>query len=59
MATLQVPPQYLNLSDAFLHPYPPPTDSNAPTSFQFALNSAGLNRLVFCAPSLQSLTVTL
>lgn len=53
-----VPPQYLNLSDAFLHPFPPsPRGAAAPTPFQFALNSAGLNRLLFCAPSEQSLTM--
>ncbi|KAM0788423.1 hypothetical protein ACM66B_001559 [Microbotryomycetes sp. NB124-2] len=52
-----VPPQYLNLSDAFLHPYPPAPNRPAPTQFQFALNSAGLNRVLFCAPTLQSLNM--
>ncbi|KAK4058448.1 hypothetical protein OIO90_000607 [Microbotryomycetes sp. JL221] len=52
-----VPPQYLNLSDAFLHPYPPGPNRPAPTQFQFALNSAGLNRVLFCAPTLQSLNM--
>ncbi|KAK4051814.1 hypothetical protein OIV83_002519 [Microbotryomycetes sp. JL201] len=52
-----VPPQYLNLSDAFLHPYPPAANRPAPTQFQFALNSAGLNRVLFCAPTLQSLNM--
>jgi len=56
-----VPPQYLNLQDAFLHPFPPHPNSRGtkpPTQFQFALNSAGMNRILFCAPSLQSLTVS-
>lgn len=56
----QVPPHYLNLQDAFLHPFPPsPRGPKTPTAFQFALNSAGANRILFCAPSLQSLTVRL
>ena len=51
----QVPPQYLNLSDAFLHPFPPsPKGPQPQTPHQFALNSAGLNRLLFCAPNAQS-----
>ncbi|GAA6010185.1 hypothetical protein JCM11491_005381 [Sporobolomyces phaffii] len=55
-----VPPQYLNLQDAFLHPFPPhPRGPKPPTQFQFALNSAGMNRILFCAPSLQSLTMWL
>lgn len=55
---LQVPPHYLNLQDAFLHPFPPsPRGPKTPTPFQFALNSAGDNRILFCAPTLQSLTV--
>jgi hypothetical protein len=54
----QVPPHYLNLQDAFLHPFPPnPRGPKTPTAFQFALNSAGDNRILFCAPTLQSLTV--
>ncbi|GAA5858489.1 hypothetical protein JCM8547_007329 [Rhodosporidiobolus lusitaniae] len=53
-----VPPQYLNLQDAFLHPFPPHARGpKTPTQFQFALNSAGLNRILFCAPTLQSLTM--
>ncbi|BGP01263.1 hypothetical protein NBRC10513v2_002214 [Rhodotorula toruloides] len=53
-----VPPQYLNLQDAFVHPFPPHgRGSKSPTQFQFALNSAGANRILFCAPSLQSLTM--
>ncbi|KAM0753820.1 hypothetical protein T439DRAFT_164204 [Meredithblackwellia eburnea MCA 4105] len=53
-----VPPQYLNLADTFLHPYPPnPRGPPSPTEFQFALNSAGLNRILFCANSLDSLTM--
>ncbi|GAA6059179.1 hypothetical protein JCM10212_005524 [Sporobolomyces blumeae] len=53
-----VPPQYLNLQDAFLHPFPPhPRGPKPPTQFQFALNSAGMNRILFCAPNLQSLTM--
>lgn len=54
-----VPPQYLNLADAYIHPYPPSPNNPSPTQFQFALNSAGLNRVLFCAPSLQSLTMWL
>lgn len=51
-----VPPQYLNLSDAFLHPFPPsPRGPPAPTPFQFAINTAGVNRILFCAPSEDSL----
>lgn len=54
----QVPPQYLNLQDAFVHPMPPhPRGPKTPTQFQFCLNSAGQNRILFCAPSLQSLSV--
>ncbi|GAA5821219.1 hypothetical protein JCM11251_004519 [Rhodosporidiobolus azoricus] len=53
-----VPPQYLNLQDAFLHPFPPHARGpKTPTQFQFALNSAGQNRILFCAPTLQSLTM--
>ncbi|GAA6054229.1 hypothetical protein JCM3770_001402 [Rhodotorula araucariae] len=55
-----VPPQYLNLQDAFVHPLPPhPRGPKTPTQFQFALNSAGQNRILFCAPSLQSLSMWL
>lgn len=55
---MQVPPSYLNLSDCFLHPYPPsPQGAPTPTPHQFALNSAGLNRILFCAPSAPSLSM--
>lgn len=48
------------MQDAFVHPFPPHgRGSKSPTQFQFALNSAGANRILFCAPSLQSLTVRL
>ncbi|GAA6027998.1 hypothetical protein JCM8097_001822 [Rhodosporidiobolus ruineniae] len=52
-----VPPQYLNLQDAFVHPLPPRAGEKTPTQFQFALNSAGRNCILFCTPSLQSLTM--
>lgn len=53
-----MPPQYLNLADSFLHPYPPnPNGPPSPTQFQFALNSAGLNRTLFCTSTLESLTM--
>ncbi|SCZ93519.1 BZ3500_MvSof-1268-A1-R1_Chr6-3g08712 [Microbotryum saponariae] len=46
-----VPPQYLNLADVFVYPLPPhPSAPPTPTTFQFAINSAGLNRVLFCAP---------
>ncbi|BGP14418.1 hypothetical protein JCM10213v2_002366 [Rhodosporidiobolus nylandii] len=53
-----VPPQYLNLQDAFVHPFPPHARGpKTPTQFQFALNCAGLNRILFCAPTFQALTM--
>ncbi|SCV67650.1 BQ2448_5261 [Microbotryum intermedium] len=46
-----VPPQYLNLADVFVYPLPPhPSAPPTPTTYQFAINSAGLNRILFCAP---------
>jgi CCR4-NOT transcriptional complex subunit CAF120 len=54
----QVPPQYLNLSDAFVHPSSPsPKDQSSPGKFQFTMNSAGLNRIIFCAPSPAALSM--
>ncbi|KDE04897.1 hypothetical protein MVLG_04655 [Microbotryum lychnidis-dioicae p1A1 Lamole] len=51
-----VPPQYLNLADVFVYPLPAsPSAPPTPTTFQFAINSAGLNRVLFCAPHEESM----